>query len=157
MLFQKKEKILPAVMDGEAIPLSAVPDEAFASGMLGVGFGIQPTSGTVYCPADGKIVGITETRHAYTVLTDDGLDLLIHVGIDTVKLGGEGFISMVVEGERVTAGSVIARADLELISSRGYPTVTVVLITNPDQLFKSSFTFGKVLGGKSEVMRYRHQ
>lgn len=157
MLFPKKEKILPAVADGEAIPLSAVPDEAFASGMLGTGFGIKPTSGTIYCPANGKIVGITETRHAYTVLTDDGLDLLIHVGIDTVKLGGEGFISMVVEGERVKAGSILARADLDLITLRGYPTVTVVLVTNPEQLAKSSFSFGKVLGGQSEVMRYRHQ
>ena len=84
MLFQKKEKLILAVADGEAVPLNEVPDEAFSSGILGVGFAIAPTSGTVYSPVSGKIESITETRHAYTILTDDGLDVLVHVGIDTV-------------------------------------------------------------------------
>ena len=155
MLFVKKEKLMLAVADGQAIPLSEVPDEAFASGMLGVGFAIKPTAGTVYSPVSGKIISITDSRHAYTILTDDGLDVLVHIGIDTVSLGGEGFVSMVVAGEHIQAGSVIARADMELITSKNLSTVIPVLVTNPENLTKTDFTYGKVLGGKSEVMRYK--
>lgn len=155
MLFQKKEKVMLSPADGEAIPLSAVPDEAFSSGILGVGFAIKPSSGTVYCPVSGKIETITETRHAYTVLTDDGLDVLIHIGIDTVKLGGEGFLSMVSEGERIKAGDVIARVDLDLIAKKGLDTVIPVVITNPEKLSQNRITTGKALGGKSEILRYR--
>ncbi len=155
MFFQKKEKVMLAVADGEAVSLSTVPDEAFSSGILGIGFAIKPSAGTVYCPVSGKIDTVTETRHAYTVLTDDGLDVLIHIGIDTVKLGGEGFLSMVSEGDRIKAGDVIARADLNLIAQKGLDTVIPVVVTNPEKLSQNRFSLGKALGGKSEIMRYR--
>lgn len=155
MLFSKKEKIMLAVADGNAVPLTEVPDEAFSSGILGVGVAIEPTVGTVYAPVSGKIDSVTDSRHAYTILSDDGLDVLVHIGIDTVELGGKGFLSMVSEGDKVKAGDVIARVELEAIRQAGKPTVIPVLVTNPDALSAHSFTLGKVLGGKSEVMRYR--
>jgi glucose-specific phosphotransferase system IIA component len=155
MLFSKKQKIMMAVANGKAIPLSEVPDEAFSSGILGVGFAIEPEDGTVYSPVSGKIDSITDSRHAYTILSDDGLDVLVHIGIDTVELGGNGFLSMVSIGDTVKEGDVIARADLDVIRKAEKPTVIPVLVTNPDALGSHDFTYGKVLGGKSEVMRYR--
>ena len=155
MLFQKKEKIILAVADGYAVPLSEVPDEAFSSGILGQGFAIKPTAGTVYAPASGTVESISETKHAYTLLTEDGLDILVHVGIDTVELKGEGFLPMVNVGDKIKAGDVLSRADLDLIKSKGYETVIPVLITNSEKLSKNDLTIGKVVGGKSEVLRYR--
>ena len=155
MLFQKKAKIMLAVADGNAVPLSEVPDEAFSSEILGKGFAVKPTSGTVYSPVDGTVESITESRHAYTLLSDDGLDILVHIGIDTVELKGEGFLSMVKEGDKIRAGDVLARADLDLIRQKGFETVIPVVITNPERLSKTDFSLGKVLGGKSEALRYQ--
>lgn len=155
MLFQKKVKGLMAVADGKAIPLSEVPDEAFASGILGIGFAIEPDSGTVYCPTDGRIDSITDSKHAYTILSDDGLDVLVHIGIDTVELGGKGFLPMVSVGDRVKVGDVLARADLEVIRAAGKPTVIPVLVTDPDAVAHHDLIYGDVQGGKSEVLRYR--
>ena len=156
-LFFKKEKGLLAVSDGVAIPLSKVPDEAFSSGVLGIGFAVEPKTGTVYCPADGRVDSITETKHAYTILTDDGLDLLVHIGIDTVELDGKGFLPMVAVGDRVKAGDVLARVDLDELHRAGKPTVIPVLITNPDAVAHHDLIYGEVLGGKTEVLRYRPQ
>ena len=133
-----------------------MPDEAFASGILGQGFAIQPTAGTISSPVDGTVDHISETHHAYTLLSKDGLDVLVHIGIDTVELKGEGFLPMVAEGDRVKAGDVRARADLELIRSRGLPTDIPVLITNPEQLEHHAVTeTDTVTGGRSTVMEYR--
>ena len=156
MLFSKKSSYLLAVADGKVIPLSQVPDEAFASGILGQGFAIQPTAGTIFSPVDGTVDHISETHHAYTLLYKDGLDVLVHIGIDTVEMKGEGFLPMVAEGDRVKAGDVLARADLDLIRSRGFPTDIPVLITNPERLEHHAVTDSDtVTGGRSAVMEYR--
>ena len=155
MFLSKKEKSLLAVADGQAIPLSEVPDEAFASGILGVGVAIEPSGGTVCSPTDGVIESITETGHAYTIHSKDGLDILVHIGIDTVTLGGKGFLPMVKEGYRVKGGDVIARADLDAIRAAGLSTVIPVLITNPEVLEKNEPQYGDVQSGKSEILRYR--
>ena len=156
-LFSKKEKSLLAVTDGIAIPLSKVPDEAFSSGVLGIGFAVEPKTGTIYCPADGRVESISETKHAYTILTDNGLDLLVHIGIDTVEMGGTGFLPMVSVGDRVGAGKVLARVDLDELRRAGKPSVIPVLITNPDAVSHHDLIYGEVLGGKTEVLRYRPQ
>ncbi|MBR3893601.1 MAG: PTS glucose transporter subunit IIA [Clostridia bacterium] len=155
MLFQKKKKTLLAVADGVAVPLSAVPDEAFSSGMLGQGFAVKPTAGTVYAPIDGKVESVSDTRHAYTLLSDDGLDVLVHVGIDTVELKGEGFLSMVSVGDRVKAGDVLARADLDLIREKGFKTVIPVLVTNPEKMNVTDTVYTETVGGKTEILHYR--
>lgn len=148
------KKIL-AVADGNAIPRTAIPDEAFASGMLGDGYAVDPLSGVIYSPASGRIDSVTATRHAYTIHSDDGLDILVHVGIDTVKLGGDGFISLVEPGDTVRAGDMIARADLKKIKNSGLSPITAVLIANHDDLTDYTFRLGQVRGGKSAVMTYK--
>lgn len=148
-------KKLLAVADGNAVALESVPDEAFASGMLGNGFAVEPSAGTIYSPVNGKVESVTDTRHAYTIHSDDGLDILIHIGVDTVKLGGEGFISLVERGDSVRAGDIIAQADLGLIKSNGLSAITPVLVANSDELKSYDFKLGNVRGGRSAVMTYK--
>jgi glucose-specific phosphotransferase system IIA component len=156
MLFSKKEKesALLAVADGEVVDLEKVPDEAFSSGVLGVGFAILPSSGVIHSPSAGKIESVTETGHAYTLLTEDGLDVLIHVGIDTVELKGEGFLTLVHEGQTVKAGDVLARVDLGVLRGKGLATHIPVLVTNPERLAKHDVSYGSAQGGKSRAMTY---
>ncbi len=155
MLFQKKSKNLIAVATGKVIPLSSVPDDAFSSGLLGEGFAIDPRSGTIYAPIDGKIESITDSLHAYTILSDDGLDVLIHIGIDTVELKGEGFLAMVKIGDRVKAGDVIARVDLNLLRGKNYPAVIPVVISNPEMVDNQRLRGGEVNGGTDAVLQYK--
>lgn len=156
MLFSKKQHpALLAVADGEVVPLEKVPDEAFASGVLGVGFAILPTSGIIHSPASGRVESITDTGHAYTLITEDGLDVLIHVGIDTVELKGKGFLTLVHAGQTVKAGHVLARVELDTIREKGLHTHVPVLVTNPEKLQNHELTTGSVRGGKSRVMTYR--
>ena len=155
MIFQKKEKKLLAVADGNAISLTKVPDEAFASGLLGVGFAVDPSSDIVCSPVNGTLQSISKTRHAYTIQSEEGLDILVHVGIDTVELNGEGFVCHVHEGDSLKAGDRLATVDFALLKSKGYDTLIPVLISNPEKLIGIDFTYGRVLGGKSETARYR--
>ena len=154
MLFSKKEKLLLYPTDGRLLPLSEVPDEAFASGLLGIGFAIEPTEGTVYAPMEGQIVSVAEALHAYTLVHRDGTELLLHVGIDTVTLKGEGFLSMVAEGDRVRAGDPVARVDLALLREKKLPPHVIVLLTDPDAIASFQTSCGKGLGGRSEAAHY---
>ena len=144
-------------LTGRVVPLAEVPDEAFSSGMLGQGFAVEPSrtcDGTVCAPADGVVETVADARHAYTIHTDDGLDLLVHIGIDTVSLAAHPFAALVSPGDRVKAGQPIARADLPVIRAAELPTVTPVVITNPDTLRDLSPVFGDVEGGDSIAARY---
>ena len=153
-MFKKNKKKLVAVASGKAIGLESVPDEVFSGKMLGDGFTVEPETGVFFSPADGVIENITDTKHAYTLKTKDGLELLVHIGIDTVELGGEGFSSCVRAGQTVVAGEIIARADLELIRSRGLSTVTPVVISNSDELSNLELSLGRVVGGETAVAKY---
>lgn len=155
MRFFKKNLEIVAAASGRALPLSAVPDEAFASGILGVGVAIEPTSEKIVSPVSGRIENVSETAHAYSIHSDDGLDVLVHVGIDTVRLGGEGFFPAVKSGDRVAAGDPLVQVDLALLRQRGLPTVTPLLITNPERLSRHELLLGDTVGGKTAVMRYR--
>ena len=157
MLFSKKEPALLAVADGTVVPLDQVPDEAFSSGVLGVGFAVLPESGAIYSPVSGRVESVTDTGHAYTILSDDGLDILVHVGIDTVELKGEGFMPFAYVGKVVKAGEVLLRVDLELLRQREFSSHIPVLVTNPEILSKMDISNGPVQGGKSRVMTYRIQ
>ena len=143
-----------AVCDGASAPVSEIPDEAFALGLLGKGFAQDPENGTFRSPVDGKIENVAKSKHAYSIHTRDDLDILVHIGVDTVELNGEGFEPLVSEGQSVRAGDIIAKADIELIRSRGFNPITAVLITNPDKIENIAYKFGETIGGKDSIMIY---
>ncbi|MCC8023754.1 MAG: beta-glucoside-specific PTS transporter subunit IIABC [Clostridium sp.] len=117
---------------GAVIPQENMKDDAFASGVLGKGAAILPEEGRVYAPADGEVTVLFPTLHAIAIKTEEGAELLIHVGMDTVQLNGEGFQAMVSQGDHVEKGQLLLTFDKELIESRGYSLETPVLIANSD-------------------------
>jgi PTS system beta-glucosides-specific IIC component len=119
---------------GKVISLDDVPDKVFASRALGEGVGIIPTDGTIVAPVSGILATVAGTGHAYGIKTDDGVEVLIHVGIDTVRLKGEGFTVLVAKGDRVTRGEVLGTVDLEVIKAAGYDPTTMVVVTNTKNL-----------------------
>ena len=125
------ELILASPLKGRVIPLSEVPDETFASGVLGDGVGIQPAEGKVYAPFDCTVAAVFDTKHAIGLETSDGVELLIHIGMDTVKLNGEPFTVYVEAGETVKAGGLLVEFDMDKIKAAGLDTVTPVIVTNP--------------------------
>ena len=156
-MYREKTKGLLAVADGRVVPLGDVPDEVFAGGMLGDGFAVDPVGGTVYSPASGVVENVSETRHAYTIQTDDGLDVLVHVGVDTVNLRGEGFVSLVRAGDSVQAGDVIAMVDLSRIRAEGLSPVIPVVVSNREEMVNEQLLPGEVKGGKSIAFTYEKQ
>ena len=125
-----------APLEGKALPLSAVEDGVFSEGMLGDGMAIDPTVGKVTAPFDGKVVMVYTTKHAIALESKEGVEVLIHVGIDTVQLNGEHYDIKVNVGDEVKAGDLLAEFDIEAIQSKGYRTITPIVITNTDK-FKS--------------------
>ena len=116
--------IVTAPLSGQAVALEQVPDEVFSEKVLGEGLAIIPDEGKLYSPVTGEISSIAETLHAYGFSSDDGLEVLVHVGLDTVGLKGEGFKPLVQVGDRVKAGDLIAEIDLDFIKSKGLQTIT---------------------------------
>ena len=127
-----KDTVLSACLNGTVVPLADVKDEAFASGALGDGIAIEPTDGELVAPADGEISSTFETHHAVGMTTADGAELLIHIGIDTVKLGGKHFTYLVNEGDKVKKGQPLIRFELEAIKAEGYPVTTPLIVCNTD-------------------------
>lgn len=115
---------------GHLIPVAEVPDEAFSSGIMGPGFGIHPTDGTVYAPFDGRVVMIFPTKHAIGLKSDTGVEILIHVGLDTVKLNGEGFEMIVSEGQLIQRGDPLLKVDFKKIKDKVPSIVTPIVFTN---------------------------
>ncbi|MGL4990409.1 MAG: PTS sugar transporter subunit IIA [Sarcina sp.] len=130
----KKELKLFSIIDGKTLDLTNVPDPIFAQKMAGDGIAIDPNGDTVLAPADGEINLIFKTNHAFAMTLDNGLELLIHIGIDTVSLNGEGFERLVSSGEYVKMGTPIIKFDKSLLLSKGFSLITPVLITNPDSI-----------------------
>ena len=128
----KGRKVIYAPIQGNVIARTQIPDETFASGVLGDGVGIEPEQGIVCAPFDGEISSLTETKHAIGISSLSGMEVLIHVGVDTVKMKGDGFTLFVSEGEKVKAGQKLMTFDLDKIRSAGYPTTSAVLLTNSD-------------------------
>ena len=123
---------LGAHMNGTIVALSDVKDEAFASGALGQGIAVEPTEGKLFAPADGIIDMVFDTRHAVGMTTSQGTELLMHIGIDTVKLGGKHFTAHVAPGQAVKKGELLVSFDLEAIRAEGYPLTTPMLVCNSD-------------------------
>ena len=117
---------------GVAVANDQIPDETFASGALGGGVGIEPEEGIVVAPCDGEISSIADSKHAIGITSADGMEILIHVGIDTVAMNGKGFQPQVSQGDQVKAGQVIMKFSIEEIKRANYPAITAVLLTNSD-------------------------
>ena len=119
-------------LKGKVLKLADIRDEAFASGVLGKGAAVLPEIGEVFAPADGVVSALFPTLHAIGLTTDEGAEVLIHIGLDTVQLNGEGFEALVSQGDRVTKGQMMIRFDRDFIEGKGYCLETPVLITNSD-------------------------
>ncbi len=129
---ENMEKVIYAPIQGNVILRESIPDETFASGVLGDGVGIEPEIGEVVAPFYGEISSVTETRHAIGITGPGGMELLIHVGVDTVKMNGDGFMVFVAEGDKVKAGQKLMTFDISKIKAAGYSTTAAVLLTNSD-------------------------
>lgn len=127
------EKFVESPLNGTVIPLTEVHDEVFSSEMMGKGCAILPSEGKVFAPFDGRIVAITDSHHAVGMESANGIEILIHVGMDTVKLNGKGFRLHVEEGQQVNKGELLLEFDIKQIESAGYEVTTPVIITNTDE------------------------
>ena len=131
-LFGKKIDDLYAPMAGKAVPITEVPDPTFAEGMLGNGIAIEPADGKVYAPCDATVDMMFTTGHAVSLVADNGAEVLIHVGLETVSLEGKPFTVHVANGDKVTKGQLLIEVDLEAVKAAGLPTITPMLICNTD-------------------------
>ena len=127
------EETLTSPVNGTQIPLAEVADETFASEMLGATVAVEPADGKIVAPCDGEVSNIFETGDAVCITTEAGGELLIHIGIDTVKMDGKGFTKKVSDGDKVHAGDILVEADLEEIKNAGYQTTTMMILTNTDE------------------------
>ena len=155
-LFGKKEKINPnhiyAPIEGEAVAITEVPDPTFAEGMLGNGVAIMPTDGKVCAPVNGTVETMFDTGHAVTLVSESGMEILIHVGLETVGLNGAPFQVMVKNGQAVKKGDILMIADLEAIKAAGLPTITPVLVCNSDDYTTFNTIVGKTVTNDDVVI-----
>lgn len=135
-LFGKTPEGIFAPMSGKAVPITEVPDPTFADGLLGNGIAINPTNGKVVAPCDGVIGTMFATGHAVTLNAENGAEILIHVGLETVSLEGKPFKVHVKDGDKVKKGQLLMEADLDAIKAAGLPTITPVVICNSDDFTK---------------------
>ena len=146
---------LVAVADGDIIPLSEVPDPVFAEKMAGDGAAIVIKGDTVVAPADGELTLVFQTKHAFALKLDNGLELLVHIGVDTVSLNGEGFEQLVEAGQTVKAGTPIIKIDRDFILSKGLSLATPILITNVDAAKSiSAVETGSAVAGQTAVVNF---
>lgn len=143
-----------APVTGLAVPLSEVPDEAFAGGHMGQGIAIEPTEGKLVAPFEGTVVHVIKTGHAVMLENASGIQFLFHIGINTVSLKGEGFASRVSVGDQVKPGETLIEFDIEKIRSAGYPVITPVIVTNADEVTSELVKFtGPVTAGRDVILK----
>ena len=147
-----RSAVVTAPFSGKLVPLSEVPDETFASGILGEGIAIEPSDGLFCSPVDGTVETIAETKHAIGFAADNDLEILVHVGLETVSLKGEGFEIFVKEGDKVKAGQPVAKVDLDLIRSRSLKTITSIVLTGGADDMELHCAEGTAAAGKTPVL-----
>jgi glucose-specific phosphotransferase system IIA component len=133
-LFKAKKHKVVSPVDGDIIDLTDVPDEVFSTKLAGEGIAIMPRSNTFVAPVSGVISKIFSTNHAFSIRTKDGLDVLVHIGLDTVELNGEGFKRLAQEGGTVSVGKPIISADLAFIESKGKSIITPIVLNHEKDL-----------------------
>lgn len=148
----KKKIIINAPVSGKIVALEDVPDKVFSEKVLGDGIAVIPQDGKIYSPVDGEVSSVTDTKHAYCFHSDSGIDVLVHFGIDTVKLKGEGFTSYVSTGDRVKKGQLIAEVDMAFMKEKGINVITPVLICDAPEELDMKFEHGNAKRGKTGVI-----
>ena len=128
-LFSRKKETFVCPLAGTLLTLEKVPDEVFAQKMMGDGFAVDPVDGKVYAPVNGVIKAAFPTKHAIGIESKDGIEILIHIGMDTVELNGEGFTSHISEGQKIKQGDLLMEVDLDFVKSKGKPVITPVVFT----------------------------
>lgn len=155
-LFGKSDKINPnhvyAPLEGQAVALTEVPDPTFAEAMLGNGIAIVPVSGKVVSPVDGTVDMMFDTGHAVSLVSDSGIEILIHIGLETVSLEGKPFKIAVKNGDKVKKGQLLVEADLEAIKAAGLPIITPVVICNTDNYPEFKTNIGKAVTNADAVI-----
>ena len=152
---KQKEMAVYSPVDGVAVELSQVPDEAFSEKILGDGGAVIPKNGNIYSPVDGEIIDITDTKHAFCITTNEGTEILLHIGIDTVKLKGEGFNVKILSGDKVKAGTKIAEIDLDVLRKNNVRTETPVILTEAQNYKITQVHTGEVAGGRDVLFLYK--
>lgn len=127
------DNVLTSPLKGTVVAMEDVPDETFASGVLGDGIAINPSEGALYAPMDGEITTLFETLHAICITSTNGAELLLHVGKDTVELNGKGFTAHVKNGQTVKRGDLLVTFDIKVIEKAGYPIITPICVSNSDE------------------------
>lgn len=143
-----------ATQNGRAVPLEEVPDQVFSQKMLGDGMAVLPESDMVVSPVKGEITMVADTKHAYGIRTDDGLELIVHIGLDTVGLNGEGFMPRVKAGDKVEPGTPLCRVADSVKEKVEKPLYTPIIITNMDKVKNLKIHTGEVAAGTTCVMEY---
>ena len=152
--FTNQSKTVLTPLQGKVLAQSDIPDETFAQGILGPGCGIEPTGDTVFAPFDGKVVSVASTLHAIGLESDEGIELLIHIGMDTITLRGSGFTLLVQEGQTVRAGTPLLRVDLDVIRAAGLSTESAVIVTNADDLPALHLTAGGIVSTGTPLFKF---
>jgi len=148
------EGCIYAPLNGITIPLEKVPDDVFSQKILGEGIAILPSDGIVTAPVAGTVEVVAETKHAYAIKTEEGLELLIHIGLDTVNAGGKGFDAVVKPGDKVTVGSILCRVSDDFLNNPDKPLYTPVIIANSAE-YRIEIIEGSTTAGKSCIMKYK--
>ncbi|QCJ45533.1 PTS glucose transporter subunit IIA (plasmid) [Bacillus sp. S3] len=142
-----------APVDGEVIPLEEVPDPVFSGKLMGDGIAIKPANGKVVSPVQGEIIQVFPTKHAIGVRTKNGVEILLHIGLETVNLKGEGFTVFVKEGDLVNVGDKILDFNKEIIEEKASSTITPIIIMNSDKISDIQYsTKNDVTAGKDEIL-----
>ena len=151
-LFQKPKIEIGAPVSGEIVPITQVKDDAFSQEIVGKGIAIVPSDGKVYAPCDGELVALFPTGHAFCIISEDEAEVLVHVGIDTVKLNGEHFKIHATQGDTVKKGDLIVEVDLEGVKNAGYDTITPMVISNHNVFSKLEKQSGPVAAGEAAIL-----
>ena len=151
-IFQKNKSIeIASPITGNILPIEEVPDKVFSEKMIGDGLAIEPLEGKVVSPVDGKIVTIFPTNHAIGIATNNGLEILIHIGLDTVELDGAGFNRIIEKDTKVKKGDLLMEFDIDLIKEKGKSPISPIIITNKDKVKKIDKNNGKVKKGETII------
>ncbi|OCG78687.1 PTS glucose transporter subunit IIA [Gilliamella sp. Nev6-6] len=146
-----------APLSGEIVKIEDVPDVVFAEKIVGDGIAIKPSGNKIVAPLNGKIGKIFETNHAFAIESDEGIELFVHFGIDTVELKGEGFTRVAEEGQQVKIGDTIIEIDLPLLESKAKSVLTPVVISNMETVAELTKLSGSVEAGQTPIMRVKKQ